>query len=130
MSEIKDSIVANRSYEFGLDIIKLTKTLPKTFENIVLIKQILRSATSIGANIEEALGSNSPKEFIHSMNISKKEARETYYWLRLMRDCNASLKREIELLLTECQELINMLTKIVKTSNGKLRVVSVGSQGK
>lgn len=118
MSEIKESIVASRSYRFGLEVIKLTKILPKTFENIVLIKQILRSSTSIGANIEEALGSNSSKEFIHSMNISKKEARETYYWMKLMQDCNPSNKK-IELLLTESQELINMLTKIVKTSSIK-----------
>lgn len=88
---IKESLIANKSYAFGLEIIRLAKIL-KTYENIVLIKQIIRSATSIGANIEEALGSNSRKEFIHSMNISKKEARETIYWLRLISDVNPKLK--------------------------------------
>lgn len=115
-----ESLVAIRAYKFGLDIILAVKFLPKTYENIIFIKQIIRSATSIGANIEEALGAGSRKEFSHSMNIAKKEARETRYWLKLIVDCNVGQKERLQLLLTECQELINMLTKIVKTSSSKL----------
>jgi len=113
---MKESIIAKRAYTFGLDIIKMTKILPKTYENIVIIKQILRSSTSIGANIEEALGAGSRKEFIHSMNISKKEARETHYWLRLLIDVNRQ-PQELNRILAENEEIMKMLTMIVKTSS-------------
>ncbi|MDO8686803.1 MAG: four helix bundle protein [Candidatus Berkelbacteria bacterium] len=114
---VKESIISTKAYGFGINIIKMTKLLTRSYENIVLIKQIIRSATSIGANIEEALGANSRKEFIHSMNIAKKEARETIYWLKLIRDTNINLKEKLEILLGENQEIINILTKIVKTSS-------------
>jgi four helix bundle protein len=114
------SLIAKRAFAFALAIIQLTKTLPKTFENIVLVKQIIRSATSIGANIEEALGSNSKKGFMHCMNIAKKEARETRYWLRLLVETNPKLQSKLEGLLQESQEIVNILTKIVKTSGANL----------
>lgn len=120
MSEVvKQSIVAKKSYEFGLKIIRMTRTLDRTYENIVLIKQIIRSATSIGANIEEALGANSRKEFIHSMNIAKKEARETMYWLKLIAETNKDLAKELVFFMEDNLQLINILTKIVKTSNSR-----------
>lgn len=114
---MKESLIANKSYAFALETIRLTKILPKNYENIVLIKQIIRSSTSIGANIQEALGSNSKREFIHSMNIAKKEARETLYWLRLISDVNPNLKSKIESNTNENDEIIKILTKIVKTSS-------------
>ena len=114
---IKESLIATKAYAFGLEIIRLTKVLPKNYENVVLIKQIIRSATSIGANIEEALGSNSKKEFIHSMNIAKKEARETIYWLKLISDVNPGIREKLQSLLNENDEIIRILTKIVKTSS-------------
>lgn len=113
---LKESIIAKRTYSFALQIIKMTKVLDKTYENIILIKQIIRSATSIGANIEEALGGNSRKEFTHCMNIAKKEARETLYWLKLLLDINPHNKELLQVLLNENFEIISMLTKIVKTS--------------
>lgn len=114
---IKESIVSKKAYDFGLRIITMTKFMRKTYENVVLIKQIIRSATSIGANIEEALGANSKKEFIHSMNVAKKEARETIYWLKLIADVNPELKKRLQDLLRENEEIIKILTKIVKTSS-------------
>jgi four helix bundle protein len=110
----KESIIAERAFEFSLTIIKVIKLLPKTYENVIVIKQIIRSATSIGANIEEALGAISRKEFIHCMNIAKREARETKYWLRLIQETNKQV--DTNELLQECEEIINMLTSIVKTS--------------
>lgn len=114
---MKESLIAKRSFDFGLSVIRLTKELQRNYENTVLIKQIIRSATSIGANIEEALGSNSSREFIHSMNIAKKEARETIYWLKLLGEVNGNINDRTEVLLKENYELVNMLTKIVKTSS-------------
>ncbi len=116
---MKESIVAKRAFLFGLDIIKVTRFLPKTFENIIFIRQIIRSATSIGANIEEALGTNSKKDFGYCMNVAKKEARETRYWLRLLVELNTEKRVFLTNLLNENIELINMLTKIVKTASAK-----------
>lgn len=111
-----ESIIAKKSFTFALDIIKMTKLLPNTYENIIVIKQIIRAVTSIGANIEEALGANSKKGFAHCMNISKKEARETRYWLKLLIEINPRLRDNLQTLLAENLEIINILTKIVKTS--------------
>lgn len=115
--EIKESLIAKKVYVFVLEVIKTTKLLEKNYENIVIIKQIIRSVTSIGANIEEALGSNSRKEFIHSMNVAKKEARETIYWLKLLINLNPKFKGKFENLLGENETIIKILTKIVKTSS-------------
>lgn len=116
---MKESIVAQRSFKFGLDVIRLIKGFPNTYENTVIIKQMIRSSTSIGANVEEALGTNTKKDFGHCMNIAKKEARETSYWLRLLRELNLSKQSLIDQLLQENQEIISILTSIVKTSSVK-----------
>jgi len=113
---VKESIIAKRSFEFGIAVIKMTKSLPKSYENIILIKQVIRSSTAIGANIEEALGTNSKKDFAYCMNVAKKEARETAYWLRLLQEVNSDISEQLTRLLRENHEIINMLTKIVKTS--------------
>jgi four helix bundle protein len=120
MSEVKESLIAKKAFIFVLEVIKLTKSLDKNYENIIIIKQLIRSSTSIGANIEEALGSNSSKEFIHCMNIAKKEARETIYWLKLLLNINQKQKTSLEVLIEENEQIIKILTKIVKTSNSKL----------
>ncbi len=113
----KKSLIAERAFEFAIAVIKMSRFLPKTYEIIIFIKQIIRSVTSIGANIEEALGSNTNKEFVHCMNIAKKEARETLYWLKLIKRVNISSVSNIDSLLQENIELINILTKKVKTSS-------------
>ena len=114
---MKESIVAKRAFQFALAVIRATKLLSQTYENIIIIKQIIRSVTSIGANIQEALGTNSRKDFAYCMNVAKKEARETRYWLELLLELNPKNKLLIEGLLTECIEIVNILTKIVKTTN-------------
>jgi len=113
---MKESMVAGRAFRFSIEVIKLTKLLPKNFENLIIMKQVIRSATSIGANIEEALGTNTKKDFAYCMNVAKKEARETSYWLRLLKELNGVINVQLTLLLDENHEIINMLTKIVKTS--------------
>lgn len=116
---MKQSIVANKAFEFSFAIIQITKILPKNYENIVIIKQVIRSATSIGANTEEALGGNTPKEFTHCMNIAKKEARETRYWLKLLvrlHEQETEILSKTENLLVKNEEIISILTSIVKTS--------------
>lgn len=108
--------IKERTFEFAVEILRLVSKLPKNTAGFELGKQILRSGTSIGANIEEAAGSRTKKEFINIVNISKKEARETYYWLRLLSAVKIVNPIEIVPLLKETNELISILTTIVKNS--------------
>jgi four helix bundle protein len=82
-----------------------------------IASQLLRSGTSIGANIEEASASCSRKEFFQKMSIASKEARETHYWLRLLKDTDIMTDKQTSHLLAETEELIKMLTSIVKKGN-------------
>ena len=111
----KPNIIRDRTFNFSLKIIKLYKQLYKQNE-FVLSKQLLRSGTSIGANVEEAIAAQSRKDFASKMSIASKEARETNYWLRLLRD--SELYERINLLDTidESEQLIKLLTSIVKTT--------------
>ena len=114
------SQISSRAYNFALEVIGITSTLPKTPANIILIRQVIRSVTSIGANIEEALGGYTKADFAYCMNVAKKEARETRYWLKMLKDLNGnSYAAKFEMLLREIEEIINILTKIVKTSTKK-----------
>lgn len=112
---MKSSIVKVKSYGFALRIITLAKWLrdQKEFE---IARQILRSGTSIGSNVEEALAGISRADFIAKMSIASKETRETHYWLRLLRDSKVVPESRIKLLEIESLELIRILTAIVKTS--------------
>ena len=112
------SIIREKSYKFALNIIELYKLLCKKNE-YVISKQILRSGTSIGANIEEALAGQSRADFLSKMSIASKEARETKYWLRLINDSEIASKDYVEPLLTDSEELICILTSIVKTTSTK-----------
>jgi four helix bundle protein len=109
-----ESIVKKKSYDFALEIIKLCAILrdQKHFE---ISSQLLRSGTSIGANVEEALAGRSRKDFYAKMSIASKEARETNYWLRLIIDAKILEKQKCSSLLKTSEELIKILTSIVKT---------------
>ncbi len=117
--EIKENIIQRKSFEFSLIIIKLYKKLIAENE-YVISKQVLRSATSIGANIEEALAGQSKRDFLHKMSIASKEARETRYWLKLL-DKSQIIKNDYSSYLEEIENIINMLTKIVKSTSEKLQ---------
>lgn len=108
--------IQDRAYSFALEIIKFTRNLPYNNVTITLGRQLIRSGTSIGANTEEAQGASSKKDFINKINIAKKEARETRYWIRLINDAHLSRNSDANSLLCEVNEIINILTAIVKTS--------------
>jgi len=113
------SVVQEKSFEFSLRIIELYKKMLEQKE-YVLSKQLLRSGTSIGANIEEATAGISKKDFTAKMSISSKEARETRYWLRLIKESdliNIDVNEELKLI----EDLINILTSIVKTSQQSIK---------
>ena len=115
---MKESIVQKKSFDFSLKIINLYKKLQEEKE-FIISRQILRSGTSIGANIEEALAGQSKKDFIAKMSISSKEARETKYWLRLLKESDLS-RINVDDLINDIHELIRILTSIVKTSQESL----------
>ena len=102
------------SFEFSLQIIQLYKILVEKKE-FVLSKQLLRSGTSIGANVEEGMAGQTRKDFITKMSIASKEARESRYWLRLL-DKSKLVDLDYSPYLNSIEHIINILTKIVKTS--------------
>lgn len=106
-----------RTAKFAEDIVLFVKTIKKDIVNTPLINQIVKSATSIGANYMEANGASSKKDFKSKINICKKEARETKYWLRIIAKANIDKKDECTKLWKECQELTLIFSKIVLTIN-------------
>ena len=115
---MRESIIKDKSYAFALRIIVLAQWLRgrKEYE---LASQILRAGTGIGSNVEEALAGVSRADFTAKMAVASKEARETHYWLRLLRDSKTVPAERITSLSDECLELVRMLTAIVKTGQGK-----------
>ncbi len=110
-NEIKD-----RTFEFAIKIIQLTKKIPKDTTGFVVGRQLIKSGTSVGANVEEATGAFSKEGFIYKMNIALKEIRETNYWLRLLRNSGILQDNAIEEIIEESANLKNILSAIVKTS--------------
>jgi len=106
------------TFDFSLQIISLYRYLIQQNE-YVMSKQLLRSATSIGANVEEANAAQTKRDFIMKMSIASKEAREAKYWLRLL-DKSQIIKYEYGEYLKSIEHIINILTKIVKTSQESL----------
>jgi len=110
----KNNLILDKAFQFSLMIIETYKKLVKSNE-FVLSKQLLRSGTSIGANINEATAAISKKDFTDKMSIASKEARETKYWLLLLEKSNLVTIDYTEL-LKEVDSIINILTAIVKTA--------------
>ncbi len=112
---MKRSIVQEKSYLFSLRIIKLYQHITQK-RQFILGQQILKSGTSIGANIEEALGAYSNKDFLSKITILYKEARETHYWLRLLKDSQLIEKNLSQSLISDCIELIKIISAIQRTT--------------
>ena len=108
--------IADKSFDFSVRIIKLYKYLCDEKKEYVLSKQILRSGTSVGANIEEAIGGYTKKDFRHKLSISYKEIRETKYWLRLLKETDYIQPDLFESLFKDAEELAKMLFTIIKNS--------------
>jgi four helix bundle protein len=105
--------IHERIYSFVVRVIKLVNTLPKNDSNTVIIQQLLRSATSIGANDQEADGTLTKKDFLHCYTIVRKEIKETSFWLRLVADTNPTLKPKMSSVTKECQELAAITSSII-----------------
>jgi len=116
---VADNILKDKSYVFALEIIKTYRHLTIDKKEYVLSKQLLRSGTSIGANIEESVGGQSEKDFYSKLSIAYKEARESNYWIRLLRDSNLLENNESEKLINYCDEIIRIIGKIQSTLRQK-----------
>lgn len=114
---MSNNIILNKSKSFAIRIINLYKYLCENKNEYILSKQLLRSGTSIGANIREAYVSQSKKEFIAKMNIALKEAAESEYWLELLYETNYLSKTEFDSIKENCSELNKLLISIIKTAN-------------
>lgn len=115
---MKNNVILEKSYAFALKIVEVCKVL-RGLKEYELSGQLFRSGTSIGANVEEATAAQSRNDFVAKMAIASKEARETNYWLRLLRDSGLSLSVETSDLIADSEDLIRLLTAIVKTSQRK-----------
>ena len=114
--EEKDNIIRSKSFDFSVRIVNLYKVLYYERNEKKLSKQLLRSGTSIGANIEEGIAAFSKKEFIFKLQISYKEANESFYWIKLLYRTNYINDVEFESLKLNIEEIINLLTSIIKSS--------------
>lgn len=114
----QNNVILERTYAFGLRIVKLYMYLRKQKVERELLLQLLRSGTSIGANIEEAVGAQSKTDFIHKVSISYKEARETTYWLSLLKDAQLLDDKLARSFLNEIDEIRKILAAILKSSKG------------
>ena len=115
----EDNVIRDKSYQFARRIVKLYKFLCEDKKEFILSKQILRSGTSIGANIAESQYGQSRQDFAAKLSIAQKEAGETEFWLRLLTDEKYLSKQMGESLLIDCRELIMILQSITKTLYNK-----------
>ncbi len=112
---MKRNVLRDKSYAFALRTVKTNQYLCDDKKEYVLSKQLLRSGTSIGANVEEAIGGQSVKDFFAKISISYKEARETHYWIRLLTDSGYISETQSVSLLSDCEELLKIITAIQRT---------------
>ena len=109
----EQNVAQEKSEDFAVRICNLYKFLSQTKQELIISKQILRSGTSIGANIAEALYAESKDDFIHKLKISRKEANETRYWLKLLFRSETINSVEYSSMLKDCEMLIKLLTRII-----------------
>ena len=119
--ENKNDNIRDFSYDFAIRIIRLYQILVKDKKEYNLAKQLLRSGTSIGANVREAQNAESAADFVHKLAISLKEANETEYWLCLLRDTDFLTEKEFNSIHDDIVSIIKMLTAIIKTKKRNLK---------
>ena len=114
--KVMESILEQKSFQFSVRIVNLCKHLRSSKKEYTLTKQLLRSGTSIGANIAEAQQAQSKPDFISKLSIALKESTETKYWLRLMSATDYLTSQEFQSIFSDCVELEKMLVSSIKTA--------------
>ncbi|GAB3201858.1 four helix bundle protein [Pontibacter aydingkolensis] len=117
---MKENPIVTKSYAFTVRVVRLYQYLETENRIDVLAKQVLRSGTSVGANIEEAIAGQSTLDFIHKLSVARKEARESSFWLRLLHDTGYLKSEQFESIHKDCVELIKILNSIIITNKKKL----------
>ncbi len=117
---MQNNVILDKSFEFSVRIVKLKKYLNKCQQERIMANQLLRSGTSIGANVTEADQAQSKADFISKMCIANKEAHETRYWIRLLHETDYINDEEYSSIFEDCQELIRLLQAIIKSAKKKL----------
>ncbi len=113
---MKENIVKDKSFKFAVRIVKLYQFLCNEKKEYVLSKQILRSGTSIGANVEESVGGISKSDFSNKISLAYKEAKETHYWIRLLKETRYIEEKMFESMINDCDEICKLLFTILKTT--------------
>ena len=108
--------IQDKSFRFAIRIVNLCRYIQNEHNEFILTKQLLKSGTSIGANVSESQQAQSRSDFISKLNISLKEAYETNYWLRLLHETNFLTSEEFQSIIADCNELERLLISIVKTT--------------
>ena len=117
MKTKEDNLIVAKSYSFAVRCVKLYKYLCEEKHDYVIGKQLLRSGTSVGANVKEAIRGVSKADFRVKMSIALKEASETEFWIEILRDTEYITTQQADSLLADCVELLKLLMTIVKSSN-------------
>ena len=118
---MKDNIVREKSFAFAIRVVRAYQHLVNERKEFVLSKQFLRSGTSIGTNIEESLGGQSNADFISKLSIAYKEARETLYWIWLMKATDYLTETQAQSLHHDAEELCRILSKILTTTKERIK---------
>ena len=116
---MKENDLLKRTFNFGISCLKFLRKLESNPENNLIRFQLGKSCTSVGANYEESQAGSSKADFTNKVKIALREARETNYWLRILKELNDNNDESLELLIKESQELKNILGAIVVKSNNK-----------
>ncbi len=119
MQKVRD--IRERTFEFALLVVKLSQSLPSSKESWVIAEQVLRSGTSIGANVEEAHAASSRADFVYRIEIALREARETSFWLRLIKASYLLKAERMDEIIAESEELKKILGAIASKSRGKTK---------
>ena len=115
----KSNPAKEKSFDFAIRIVKVCRRIQEEEREYILTKQLLRSGTSVGANTEEAIGSFSDKDFHYRFSIAYKEARESHYWIRILRESELMKKDEFDDLIIRIEELQKIIGSILKTMRNK-----------
>lgn len=121
MNDERKDILREKSFTFAVRVVKLYQYLYEEKREYILSKQLLRSGTSIGANIRESKNAESPKDFIHKLHIAQKECDESLYWLELLFETKYLNEREFESISSEATEILKIIKSSIITKKNKLK---------
>lgn len=116
---MSESIVKSKSFQFAVRVVNLFKILSTERKEFVLSKQFLRSGTSVGANVREAINPQSPADFVHKLAIAQKECDETLYWLELLKETNYINETEFKSMHNDATEVLKIIRSIILTCKKK-----------